>query len=75
MVIKRCVAWVTLHRYHQTSSVGTMLNVLNWQPLSEWCRLGRLVMFYKIHYQLVAITINAELMLLTLKQHPIKADS
>jgi len=41
-----------------------MITELNWQPLVERHRIARLVMFYKIHYQLVAITMPLELKLL-----------
>jgi len=41
-----------------------MITLLNWQLLAERCRIARLVMFYKIHYQLVAITMPLELKLL-----------
>jgi len=34
-----------------------MLSHLKWQPLAERRRHARLVMFYKIHYQLVSIRI------------------
>jgi len=50
--------------YRRTSSVGAMITELNWQPLAERHRIARLVMFYKIHYQLVAITMPLELKLL-----------
>ena len=54
----------TLNRYSRTSSVSSMLSQLNWQSLVERRRHARLVMFYKIHYQLVSIRIP-----LTLKFH------
>jgi len=41
-----------------------MITELNWQPLAERHRIARLVMFYKTHYQLVAITMPLELKLL-----------
>jgi len=47
----------TLNRYSRTSSVSSMLSQLKWQPLAERRRHARLVMFYKIHYQLVSIHI------------------
>ena len=37
-----------------------MLTELNWQLLTERRRTARLVMFYKIHYHLVAITMPLE---------------
>jgi len=36
-----------------------MITELNWQPLAERRRIARLI--YKIHYQLVAITVPLEL--------------
>ena len=45
----------TLSRYRHTSSVTAMLSELNWQSLAERRRHARLVMFYKIHFQLVHI--------------------
>ena len=33
-----------------------MLSELNWQPLAERRRHARLVVFYKIHYQLVTVS-------------------
>jgi len=41
----------------QIQSNISMLSELNWQPLAEGRRHGRLVMFYKIHYRLVSICI------------------
>jgi len=41
-----------------------MITVLNWQPLAEQRRIARLVIYYKIHYQRVAITMPLELKLL-----------
>jgi len=63
--VQRRAARYTLNRYSRTSSVSSMLSQLNWQPLAERRRHARLVMFYKIHYQLVSIRIP-----LTLKFHP-----
>ena len=54
--VQRRAARTTLNRYRRTSSVGAMLTELNWQLLAERRRIARLVMFYKIHYHLVAIT-------------------
>ena len=53
--VQRRAARFTLNRYHQTSSVGTMLTDLHWQPLAQRRRIARLSMFHKIHYHLVAI--------------------
>jgi len=46
--VQQRAAHTTLNCYHRTSSVGAMITELNWQPLSEWRRIARLVMFYKI---------------------------
>jgi len=62
--VQRRAARTTLNRYCRTSSVGAMITELNWQPLAERRRIARLVMFYKIHYQLIAITMHLELKLL-----------
>ena len=37
-----------------------MLTELNWQSLADRRRIARLVMFYKIHYHLVAINMTLE---------------
>ena len=54
-MVQRRAARFALHRYHRTSSVGTMLQNLDWQPLAERRRILRLSMFYKMQNQLVAI--------------------
>ncbi len=58
--MQRRAARTTLNHYRRTSSVGEMLTELNWQTLAERHRIARLVMFYKIHYQLVAINMPLE---------------
>jgi len=63
-MVQRRAARFTLCRYRRTSSVGDMLNHLNWQKLVERRKTARLVMFYKIHYQMVSVT-----MPLCTKQH------
>ena len=40
---------------HRTSSVSAVIAELKWQTLTDRCRVARLLMFYKIHYLLVAI--------------------
>ena len=62
--VQRRAARFTLSRYRRTSSVTAMLAELNWQSLAERRRVARLTMFYKIHYNLVAIN-----MPLILKMH------
>jgi len=63
--VQRRAARFTLKRYHRTSSVSAVLAELNWEPLASRCYAARLVFFYKIHYQLVAINMPLEL-----KHHP-----
>jgi len=41
-----------------------MLTELNWQSLADRRRIARLVMFYKIHYHLVAVNMPLESKLL-----------
>ncbi len=53
-VQSRAARYVT-NRYHNTSSVTDMRQTLNWQTLEERRRQARTVMFYKIHYGLVAL--------------------
>ena len=52
--VQRKAARFTLKRYRRTSSVNAMLTHLNWEPLASRQRAARLLMFYKIHYSLVA---------------------
>ena len=54
--VQRRAARFTCNRYRRTSSVTQMMNTLEWQPLAERRRLARLVMFYKIHNNIVAIS-------------------
>jgi len=58
--VQRRTARTTLNCYRRTSSVGAMLTELNWQLLAERRRIAHLVMFYKIHCHLVAITMPLE---------------
>ena len=53
-MVQRRAARFVLHRHHQTSSVGSMLEQLEWQSLAERRRAASLLMFYKIHYGHVA---------------------
>ena len=50
-----------MSRYRRTSSVGAMLEKLNWEPLASRRRTARLVLFHKIRYGLVAINMPLEL--------------
>jgi len=63
--VQRRAARFTMSRYWRTSSVGAMLKELNWESLASRRRAARLVLFYKIHYGLVAMN-----MPLKSKQHP-----
>jgi len=38
-----------------------MLAELNWEPLASRRRAARLVLFYKVHYELVAVSMPLEL--------------
>ena len=58
--VQHRAARITLNRYRRTSSVGEMITELNWQTLAERRRLARLVMFYKIHFELVAAAMRLE---------------
>jgi len=49
-----------MNRYRRTSSVGAMLQELNWESLASRPRAARLVLFYKIHYGLVAMNMPLE---------------
>ena len=53
--VQRRAARFTMSRYRRTSSVGAMLEELNWEPLASRRRTARLVLFHKIHYGLVAV--------------------
>ena len=63
-VQRRAARYVT-GRYRRRSSVKQMLNTLEWPDLAARREHARLVMFYKIHYNLVATP-----MPLSLKGHP-----
>jgi len=64
-LVQRRAARFTLRRYRRTSSVNAMLTRLNWEPLASRRHAARL-MFYKIHYGLVATP-----MPLDIKLHPV----
>ena len=59
--VQRRAARFVLQRYRRTSSVGDMLQELNWQSLEERRRLTSLTMFHKIHHGLVATDMPASL--------------
>ena len=54
MVQRRAARYVT-NRYHNTSSVNSMLTDLNWPTLQQRRLRTRLIFFYKITHNLVAI--------------------
>ena len=53
-VQRRAARWVT-RDYQYTSSVSTMLQALNWRTLDHGRIDSRLVLLYKVTYDLVAI--------------------
>ena len=53
-VQRRAARWAT-RDYRYTSSVTAMLKDLNWGPLDQRCIDSRLMMMYKVTYDLVAI--------------------
>ena len=59
--VQRREACYTLNRYHRTSSVSAMIAELNWQTLADRRRVAKLLMFYKIHYHLVAVDMSLSL--------------
>ena len=53
-VQRRAARWV-YRNYSYTSSVIAMMKDLNWRPLGQRCIDSRLIMLYKVTYDLVAI--------------------
>ena len=66
--VQRRAARFVLQRYRRTSSVGNMIGELDWQSLEERRRVASLMMFFKIHNNLVATEMPGSL---TPKQHVI----
>jgi hypothetical protein len=64
-VQRRAARYVT-KRYHNTSSVTSMLNHLNWNTLENRRNINRVSMLYKITHNLVAIDPNLYLVDLTM---------
>ena len=64
MVQRRAARWV-LHRYHNTSSVTNMINILGWTTLEQRRLNARLVMMYKIAHGLVAVNPHSYLIPVT----------
>jgi hypothetical protein len=62
-MVQRRGARFVKNSYRNRSSVGTMLNELEWQPLAGRRRDARLLMLYKIHNNLVAVNKNDRLIL------------
>ena len=72
-VQRRAARWVT-RDYQYTSSVSTMLQDLNWRTLDQRRIDSRLVLLYKVTYDLVAIPASDYLILNTRpssRNHPI----
>ena len=65
-VVQRRAARFVIQRYRRTSSVGNMIDELDWQSLEERRRVASLMMFVKIHNNLVATEMPGSL---TPKQH------
>ena len=59
-VQRRAVRW-TKHSYSNYNSVTQMQNDLGWQTLQDRRDIGRITMFYKIVYGLVAIPLPSYL--------------
>ena len=66
--VQRRAARFVLQRYRRTSSVGNMIGELDWQSLEERRRVASLMMFFKVHNNLVATEMPGSL---TPKQHVI----
>ena len=54
MVLQRAACF-TLGRFHNRSSPTEMLQQLQWETLVHWRRIARLIMFFKIQHELVAV--------------------
>ena len=54
-MVQHRAARFALDRYHHTDSVSAMLKSLSWPTLAQRRLQCRLSMFYKIHYDLVAV--------------------
>ena len=65
-IIVRRAARFVLQQYRRTSSVGNMIGELDWQSLEERRRVASLMMFFKIHNNLVATEMPGSL---TPEQH------
>jgi len=57
-MVQRRAARYVLHRYHNTSSVGKMLDTPQWTSLEERRKQQRLAMLYKIQHGQVALDIS-----------------
>jgi len=57
-MVQRRAARYVLHRYHNTFSVGKMLDTLQWTSLEERRKQQRLSMLYKIQHDQVALNIS-----------------
>ena len=67
--IQRRASRFTLGWYQHTFSVNAMLTRLNWEPRASGWHAARLLMFYKIHYDLVATPMPLDIKLLPVPTH------
>ena len=61
-MIQRRAARFVLRRYHQTSSVGSMLQQLRWESLQERRAKCRIIIFYKSIYNMIAVNSSTYLL-------------
>jgi hypothetical protein len=73
LMVQRRAARYICNRYHNTSSVSDMLNIINLPSLAERRLRTRLVMMYKVSFHLVAVP--SEILIVsdtrTRKYHPL----
>ena len=61
MVQRRAARYVT-NLYHNTSSVSSMIEQLEWTTLQEWRKHSRLLMIYKLKNNIVRVDASSKLM-------------
>jgi len=57
-VQRRAARWVC-QRFRQTSSVGEMLESLQWETLQQRRKRARLITFFKIHHEIVTVNTSS----------------
>ena len=57
-MVQRRAARFVLRRYHQTSSVGRMLQQLQWESLQERRAKSRIMVLYKSMYNIIAVNLT-----------------